>query len=264
MSIFELINYFWFRNENELCSLSEIALYHYLLFEANRQHWAMPFKVSTQMIQARLNTSKQNIMKAREALMKRELISYSKGECKGKPALYSLHLGNSDGKEVQLQSLAQPLTQELPIVLTQPLPAMLSQPLPHPNIKDENTEHVEKKEPNPPSSSSSVKTVLTLSELRTKLLNDDCWLLDLSRRLSGVCINLAGEKLKGKIKDFFDEQQEKGVTEKDETDCRNYVFNWIKYHANKKVTYGQDSRSEGKVGRTEISDNRPEDYKGSC
>ena len=93
MSIFELMNYFWFRNENEPCSLSEMALYHYLLYEANRQHWTMPFKVSTQMIQARLNTSKQNVMKAREALTKRGLISYSKGEGKGKPAIYTLHLG---------------------------------------------------------------------------------------------------------------------------------------------------------------------------
>ena len=264
MSIFELMNYFWFRNENEPCSLSETALYHYLLFEANRQHWVVPFKVSTQMIQARLNTSKQNVMKAREALMKRGLISYSKGEGKGKPAIYTLHLGTPDDSKDPSQQLPQPLTQKLSHELTQPLPATLTPTLPLSNIKDENTEYVEKKEVGSPSPPSSDKVVLTLSELREKLLSDEFWQFNLSERLAGIGINLSGDSLKGKIKEFFDEQKGKGVTEKEESDCREYVFNWINYHTNKRNNYGQNSRSESKGGRTEISANRPEDYKGTC
>lgn len=264
MNIFDLMNHFWFSNENEPCSLSEMALYHYLLYEANRQHWAIPFKVSTQMIQARLNTSKQNVMKARESLMKRGLISYSKGEGKGKPALYTLLLASSNGKEVQVQSLSQPLTQKLAPPLTQPLSAALSQTLSLSNNKDVNTEHMAKKGAEPPSPPSSAKVVLTLSELRDKLLSDEPWLLDLSRKLTSVGINLIGEELKGKIIEFFEEQQSKGITEKEETDCRNYVFNWIRYHSNKKVNYGQDSRNESKGGRTQISTNRPQDYEGTC
>ena len=264
MSIFELMNYFWFRNENEPCSLSEMALYHYLLYEANRQHWTMPFKVSTQMIQARLNTSKQNVMKAREALMKRGLISYSKGEGKGKPAIYTLHLGTPDDSKDPSQQLSQPLTQKLSHELTQPLPATLTPTLPLSNIKDENTEYVEKKEVGSPSPPSSDKVVLTLSELREKLLSDESWQFNLSERLAGIGINFSGDSLKGKIKEFFDEQKGKGVTEKDESDCREHVFNWIRYHANKKINYGQDSSSQSKGGRVEISANRPEDYKGTC
>ena len=256
MSIFELMNNFWFRNENEPCSLSEMALYHYFLFEANRQHWVMPFKVSTQMIQARLNTSKQNVMKAREALMKRGLINYSKGEGKGKPALYTLHLDAPENKETLSQQLSQPLTQKLPHELTRPLPLS--------DIKDENTQNVEKKKDSIPSPSSSDKVVLTLSELREKLLSDEPWQLNLSERLAGIGINLSGDSLKGKIKEFFDEQKGKGVTEKEESDCREHVFNWIRYHANKKINYGQDSSSQSKGGRVEISANRPEDYKGTC
>lgn len=196
MSIFELMNYFWFRNENEPCSLSEMALYHYFLFEANRQHWVMPFKVSTQMIQARLNTSKQNVMKAREALMKRGLINYSKGEGKGKPALYTLHLDAPENKETLSQQLSQPLTQKLPHELTRPLPTTLTSTLPLSDIKDENTQNVEKKKDSIPSPSSSDKVVLTLSELREKLLSDEPWQLNLSERLAGIGINLSGDSLK--------------------------------------------------------------------
>ena len=260
MSIFELMNYFWFRNENEPCSLSEMALYHYLLFEANRQHWATPFKVSTQMIQARLNTSKQNVMKARDALMKRGLISYFKGEGKGKPALYMLHLSTSDDRDMQSQQLSQPLTQELTQVLSQPLPATL----PPTNIKDGNTDNHEKKKPTSLSPPVSDKVVLTLSELREKLISDEHWQLDLSKRLAGVGINLTGDNLKGKIIEFFDEQKSKGVIRKEEADCRNYVFNWICYPYKNRNRYGQESRNESKGSRAEISANRPEDYKGSC
>ena len=73
MGIYDYMNHFWFENENDPCSLSEGVLYFYLLYEANRQHWASPFKVSTQMLAARLNTSKQNVMKARDGLRKRGL-----------------------------------------------------------------------------------------------------------------------------------------------------------------------------------------------
>ena len=109
MSIYDYMNHFWFENENDPCSLSEGVLYFYLLYEANRQHWVKPFKVSTQMLVARLNTSKQNVMKAREGLKKRGLIDYSKGEGKGKPALYTLIF--SDEQPLQLpQPMTQPLT----------------------------------------------------------------------------------------------------------------------------------------------------------
>jgi hypothetical protein len=70
MGIYDYMNHFWFENENDPCSLSESVLYFYLLYEANRQHWVTPFKVSTQMLVARLNTSKQNVMKAKDGLRK--------------------------------------------------------------------------------------------------------------------------------------------------------------------------------------------------
>ena len=96
MSIYDYLICFWQKNEYDQCSLSEIALYFCLLNEANRQHWVSPFKASTQMLIARLGTSKQNVMKARDCLMRRGLISYVKGDGKGKPALYTLLISSAD------------------------------------------------------------------------------------------------------------------------------------------------------------------------
>ena len=251
MGIYDYMNHFWFENENDPCSLSEATLYFYLLYEANRQHWASPFKVSTQMLAARLNTSKQNVMKARDGLRKRGLIDFSKGEGKGKPALYTLCLS-----EEQSQSLSQLMTQQL----TESLASELPQSLPHSNIKEENTTKEVGEEKQSPSSNS--KVVLTLSELMEKLLNDNSWLLGLSERLAKNKIILNDEELKDKVREFFSEQEHKGCKGKEEADCREYVFNWIKYKY--KNYYGNESKCNGQISTIKIEANRPEDYTGYC
>ena len=251
MSIYDYMNHFWFENENDPCSLSEATLYFYLLYEANRQHWVKPFKVSTQMLVARLNTSKQNVMKARERLKKRGLIDFSKGEGKGKPALYTLHLS-----EVQTLQLSQSTTPQL----TDSLTPELTQSLPHSNIKEDNNQKEGKEGKHSPSSES--KKELPLSELREKLLNDDPWLLELSERLAKNKIILNGEKLKDKVREFFSEQELKGCKGKEEADCRDYIFNWIKYKY--KNYYGNESKCNGQISTIKIEANRPEDYTGFC
>ena len=256
MGIYDYMNHFWFENENDPCSLSESALYFYLLYEANRQHWVTPFKVSTQMLVARLNTSKQNLMKARDGLRKRGLINFSKGEGKGKPALYTLCLTSTDGEMSQTLTLSQPMTPVLP----QSLPSKLSQSLPHSNTKEENNKE-EEKDDHSPSPNSNI--VLTLLELRPKLLNDSSWHQVLSSQLAKNGINLNAEAVRKELSDFFDMLEQKGCKGKEETDCRQYAFNWINYnHKNK--NYGKESKCNGKAGSAEISANRPEDYSGVC
>ena len=262
MSIYDYLIYFWLKNEYDQCSLSEIALYFCLLNEANRQHWVSPFKASTQMLIARLGTSKQNVMKARDSLMRRGLISYVKGDGKGKPALYTLLLSPADDGG-QSQEFTQPLTQKITPVLTQRVTEMLSQVLPLPNIKEKDSINAERKgTPSTPSPSQSNKE-LTLDELQAKLLADTEWMNGLSKRLSAVGIAFSNDNLRGKINEFFDDLRSRKVTHKEENDCRNHVFSWIKYH-NKNNNYGQERKCESKAGPTQISDNRPEDYKGAC
>lgn len=253
MSIYDYLIYFWLKNEYDQCSLSEIALYFCLLHEANRQHWASPFKASTQMLMARLATSKSNIMKARESLMRRGLISYVKGDGKGKPALYTLHLSSAED-DGQSQELPQPLTQMITPVMTQ----QVTQKLPLPYNKEDSINAVRKETPSPSQSNKE----LTLDELQEKLLADTEWMNGLSKRLTVVGIHLSCDNLKGKINEFFDDLRARKVTKKEETDCRNHVFNWIRYR--NKNNYGQERKCESKVGRAQISDNRPEDYKGAC
>ena len=261
MSIYDYLIHFWLKNEYDQCSLSEIALYFCLLHEANRQHWVSPFKASTQMLMVRLGTSKPNIMKARESLMRRGLISYVKGDGKGKPALYTLLL-NSAEKDQQSQEFTQPLTQKLTPVMTMQVTETLPPALPLPNKKEEDTINAGRKEGPSTPSQSQLNKELTLDELQVKLLADTEWINGLSKRLYAAGINFSDNDLKGKINEFLDDLRSRKVTHKEESDCRDHVFNWIRYRNNN--NYGQNSRSESKVGRTQISDNRPEDYQGAC
>ena len=119
MNTVNYMNYFWHNNQYAPCSPSETTLYHYLLFEADRQQWVMPFKIPTQMLIAYTGISKQGVNDARESLQKRGLITYSKGEGKGRPALYSLVSYATNTAEVhktQLpivsQDTAQKVTQD--------------------------------------------------------------------------------------------------------------------------------------------------------
>lgn len=263
MSIFDFLIYFWLKNEYDQCSLSEIALYFCLLHEANRQHWAMPFRVSTQMLVARLGTSKQNILKARDGLVKHELISFSKGDGKGRPALYTLVFNVSGESSGQSLSLTHPLTQELTPKLTQTVTQELTSAFPLQNIKEEKSIHVENKENSVSPLTFYSKDVLTLSELKEKLLNDVFWQEGLSVRLAGVGINLDSDAIREMIVDFLDELKGRNIIEKEDSDCREHFFNWIKCKF-KKNKYYECSKKDNKSGRFEIKANSPEDYKGLC
>lgn len=263
--IYNFIIYFWMKNEHEQCSMSEISLYFCLLHEANRQHWVSPFMVSTPMLMARLGTTKQNIMKAREGLMSRGLICFIKGGGKGKPAMYTLLLGSLE-KGTQSQEFTNPLADSF----TDPLSDSLTDPFTNPltiyyKEKKKNKENEEDKEEKSPS---SISKTIPLDQLRNNFLGDDEWLQELSGKLVKRGIALSAEGLRKEIADFFTMLENKECKGKEEADCRNYLLNWIIYNKNKKG-YGKGKiigRCDGGRSNNKIkpNENEPDDYDGFC
>ena len=132
--IYDYINRFWAEAERSPFNPTEVALYHYLLYEANRLRWNMPFACHTAILCVRLSTTKQNISKARQHLKERGLIDCQVGTGIHTPALYSLTI--------------QPFRQ-LPHQVTRQLTHELTVQLPHSNIKDKdkdiiNSQHAQK------------------------------------------------------------------------------------------------------------------------
>lgn len=123
MNLYELSNRFWQENEYEPFSVSEVALYFYLLHRANSRRWQMPLRCPTTMICCHLKTTRQNIIKAREALRRRGFLSFTPGKGKDAPSLYTI-VGNPD-------PLSAPLSDELSGQLSDKMTNELTGELPH-------------------------------------------------------------------------------------------------------------------------------------
>ena len=268
MNIVNYMNHFWFQNQYDPCSPSETALYHYLLFEAERQQWTMPFRIPTQMVMTYTGISRQGVKDARESLRKRGFITYSKGEGKGRPALYSLVHNNTNELHTQqyrcitasqsvtdsktqkmtedvtqqlssgpTQELSQELThestqtetQESTLTDTQDLTQGLTEDLPQELIPELPHEAPLYNAPEPTQGSAqSLPQKLPLSELRTILLNDTSWHDEMIRRLANDGISIDHTVLTRRIAGFLDWQEKQGVLERAETDCRSHILNSIR------------------------------------
>ena len=268
MNIVNYMNHFWFQNQYDPCSPSETALYHYLLFEAERQQWAMPFRIPTQMVMTYTGISRQGVKDARESLRKRGFITYSKGEGKGRPALYSLVHNNTNELHTQQyrritasQSVTDSKTQKMTEDVTQQLSSgptqELSQELTHESTQTETQEstltdtqdltqgltedlpqelipelpHEAPLYNAPESTKESAQSLpqkLPLSELRTILLNDTSWHDEMIRQLANDGISIDHTVLTRRIAGFLDWQEKLGVLERAETDCRSHILNSIR------------------------------------
>ena len=268
MNIVNYMNHFWFQNQYDPCSPSETALYHYLLFEAERQQWTMPFRIPTQMVMTYTGISRQGVKDARESLRKRGFITYSKGEGKGSPALYSLVHNNTNELHTQQyrcitasQSVTDSKTQKMTEDVTQQLSSgptqELSQELTHESTQTETQEstltdtqdltqgltedlpqelipelpHEAPLYNAPESTQGSAQSLpqkLPLSELRTILLNDTSWHDEMIRQLANDGISIDHTVLTRRIAGFLDWQEKPGVLERAETDCRSHILNSIR------------------------------------
>lgn len=264
MNIVNYMNHFWFKNQYDPCSPSETALYHYLLFEAERQQWVKPFRMPTQMLMSYTGLSKQSVIDAREGLKERGLITYSKGGGKGRPALYSLVLNDTDEEYTQqyhritssqnatyskTQEVVEEVTQRVPQEPIQELPQDLTnestqnetqdltQNLTQEQAPEQSHEASQYKTPEPSQelpqrtpakSNQSMSQELPLAELRTILLNDKSWHDEIIRQLANDGISIDYTVLTRRIAGFLDWQEKQGILERGEADCRSHILNSIR------------------------------------
>ncbi len=80
MTYISLINNFWQQHAIEEFSLTEIALYLYLLNACNGKRWPASFTLSNKKLVIALNLTEATILRARKKLVLRGLISYKKGK----------------------------------------------------------------------------------------------------------------------------------------------------------------------------------------
>lgn len=153
MSFFDFFNRFWDYCAMEPYSITEVALYHYLLNIANRNRFVMPIKCSTSLISVHLKTSKQNVIKAREGLTSRGLILFESGTGRDSAASYQLLCGE---RVTQLEK--QPPESER--TLSHELSDTLSSSLTDSNINKYKRNDYNKRKPVSSSRRSSGRSIL--------------------------------------------------------------------------------------------------------
>jgi len=89
-SYISIINDFWTAAERESLSISDIAIFFYILHRINRNRWQMPVACPTTQIASALGISRETITKARQRLMQKGLLYYTEGRANHAPAQYSL------------------------------------------------------------------------------------------------------------------------------------------------------------------------------
>ena len=238
--IYDYINRFWTEAERSPFNPMEVALYHYLLYEANRLRWVVPFACHTAILCVRLSTTKQNISKARQRLTERGLIEFQAGTGIRTPALYSLTLQTP---------------RQLPQQITPQLPRELTVQLTHSNIEDKDKDIIY-------SHSARDDGHKPLDELESILLADTAWqdkIIGVLAKRENSEVNTG--RLCGYIRDFFEEQRIGGSGQRNESDCRSHFYHWIikRLNANRHGTI----RKSPTYRDTDVTAVSAEDYEGA-
>lgn len=86
----ELINNFWNIHKEECFSVTEIALYFYLLSVSNSLGWKNPFRHTNTFVVGVLGISEKTLYNARKKLQEAGLIEFKSGEFRGQYSQYYL------------------------------------------------------------------------------------------------------------------------------------------------------------------------------
>lgn len=242
MNMFNLVARFWRMTEDSGSTTSEAALYFYLLNRANTQMWRMPIRCPTAIISVYLNTSKQNVMKAREGLRRKGLITFTPGSGINDNPLYTLTECN----------------EQLPGKLPSQLPSQLSESLSPIKDKEKDKENS--------TTNARVKESLELDELERLFLADQDWLESVFRLLlSKGMVDASIEMVKENVSMFFQYLKATGQSEREKNDCKSYFVNWlVKQQLNNKFYNGSNRQGHHDKRRAvEAIPTKSSDFEGS-
>ena len=192
------------------------------------------YRLYGKRISADLQTTKQNIVKARAGLQQRGLISFTAGTGKENPPLYTIIDRTSQ--------LSVPLSENLSVKMSVPLSPI--------NIKDKNRNN-------------NIHNVsngkLELDELEMILANDAAWLDSVILQRGS---DIDRETVLEYLKMFFAEQKMKSSDKREIIDIQKHFRNWLNIKMNYRLKHERAESKRVNSGRraTEITATSPEDY----
>lgn len=242
MNIYELLTRFWMESEEQSFSPSEAALYSFLIAKANQRRWQMPFRCSTTAVCSHINTTRQNIVKARNALKKRGLIDFEAGT------------GKDDSPQYTILQDGCLLSGQLSDGLLHTLSEQLSGQLPPYNIKDKDNNN------NNIARENKMKDV---EELKEMLMKDEAWQMSVISAIGSAGLRTP-EDINSQLAQFFLMLEAQGVKRREEGDCKAYFYNWLNKRLNSSNNYGDRKQTNILAQRrgVEVSVGAKKSYEG--
>lgn len=253
-NVYELITAFWRENDYEPFSTAEIALFFFLVGKCNGRHWKMPVKCPTSVACHAIKVSKQTAMNAREALRKRGIIRYTKGTGNANAPGYTIITDPKKWTDELTIDKTDRLTDNHTVGKTESPTVSETDNLTIYNIKDENmkdkisfnnTDGGEK---------------LSLDELEKMFLADTAWQSSILPLLSHP---LSDDGLKKQIENFFNHLRCQGMNEREEKDCRNHFYNWIRKQSKNRRNGIDKQQDTDKRRGSDVTAASARDYDGT-
>lgn len=268
MKYLDLINHFWEENRSNRFSSSECVLYFYLLNEANRKYWQMPFSCSTAIIVAETGLTKSTLTRAREGLRGRNLISFKEGVQNSRAPTYSISeiaattfatvdktacesKTETDGSIYQNTERKSDCITSNDTANRANAASLI--------IKD-------KKEDKDKAKRNVTSATIPISDLEAMMKDDVKWQEQICSSLSSLGYVVPKDSnLAPYIKLFFNFLHAKNVSEKEEGDCRQHFFNKLKKEYLSRNNYYGNNKPErnDRRGNLEVPTASKENYEAA-
>lgn len=247
MTYIDYLNRIWLLNRMDPFTPSERELLYYLLNECNTQYWKMPVRCPTSVICATLGLSKMSIMRARDQLKERGIITFTEGVRNSKAPLYT----------ITMQETTDVTTCVTTVVTSN---VTTSETTDATFYKDKETR--EKSIYNKESSS------LDLNELERRMVSDVEWHQQIQNQLAKNGIELPSSlSFPEEIEKFVGYLRVRGYQTRPEDECRTHFYNKIKkeYSTKKKINNNgiNESLNYDKRRGCNVTATSPQNYDAS-
>lgn len=263
MKYLDLINRFWEENRSNRFTISECALYFYLLNEGNRKYWKMPFSCSSALIVAETGLTKSTLIRARDGLQARKLITFTEGIQNSRAPTYIINDADTYADstcETAHKTKGESAYKEKQETAGK-MDSKTDKDIKHETAsnsyskdKDKNLEKMEES-----------KGTMPISEIEKRMLNDENWQRLVLSQLSQMGYDAPKDNnLIPYIKQFFNFQRISNISEREEGDCRQHFFNKLKKEYLTKKNYGSNQfERNNRRGSLEVSPTSKENYESA-
>ena len=263
MKYLDLIKRFWEENRSNRFTTSECALYFYLLNEGNRKYWKMTFSCSSVLVIAETGLTKSTLVRAREGLRARKLISFTEGIQNSRAPTYVI---NDADTYVDPTCETAHMTKGESACKKKLETACKVEDKTGKDIKHETSSDSFSKDKDKNKEEREVnKDYMPIEEIEKRMLEDENWQRLVLSQLSQMGYDAPKDNnLAPYIHQFFNFQRISNVCEREEGDCRQHFFNKLKkeYLSNNSHGSNQYERNNRR-GSLEVSPTSKENYEST-